>query len=154
QCTVDEALEGMKLAGFDPRYSGLWAAAKDWKRPTAKELEDVSADFPEAVAPQGLKAVMVDVDNTFGNLQAARKAGWKAPKDKPALDPPHEALQLVEHFKELQRSPKTAFRPEDFRTKLADAVDRAQQLEDALRAPKGAAPDPAAAEAAYKQADA
>ena len=47
-CTVDQALDGMKLAGFDLRYSGLWAAPKELKRPTAKELDEVAADFPEA----------------------------------------------------------------------------------------------------------
>ena len=149
QCTVETALEGMKLAGFDPRYTNLWAAPKELKRPTAKELDAASADFPEAVPPAGLKQVMVAVDATFGNLQAIRKAEWKTPRDKPDLDPPHEALQLVEHFKEIQRLPKTAERPEDFRQKLADALDRAQQFEDVLRAPKEGA-----AETAYKQMDA
>ena len=46
---------------------------------------------------------MVQVNTTFENVQAIRKAEWKTPKAKPDLDPPHEALQLVEHFKELQR---------------------------------------------------
>jgi protein tyrosine phosphatase (PTP) superfamily phosphohydrolase (DUF442 family) len=150
QCTVEKALEGMKLAGFDMHYTGLYAAAKEFKRPTAEELKQVSGEFPEAAPPAGLKQFMVDIDNTFGNLQAIRKAGWKTPKDHSDLDPPHEALQLVEHFKELRRLPKTAERPEDFRAFLAAAEDRAQQFEDALRAP----PDKADVEAAYKRMDA
>ena len=126
ECTVETALDGMKLAGFDPHYTGLWAAPKELKRPTAKELDAVSADFPEASPPPGLKRVMVAMDGITDNLQAIRKAGWQAPKDKPDLDPPHEALQLVEHLKELQRRQETAERPEDFRAKLADAEDRAK----------------------------
>lgn len=149
QCTVETALDGMKLAGFDRRYAGLWDAPKELKRPTAKELDAAAADFPEAVPPAGLKQFMVAIDATTGNLQAIRKAGWRTPKDKPDLDPPHEALQLVEHFKELRRLPKTGERPEDFRDKLADAEACAQKLEDALRAPKEGA-----AEEAYKQTDA
>ncbi len=154
QCTVETALAGMKMAGFDPRYSGLWAAPKELKRPTPKELEAVSADFPESAPPPGLTAVMVGVGETFENLQAIRKAEWKTPKDKPDLDPPHEALQLVEHFKELQRNPKTAARPEDFRDKLAEAEARAQSLEHVLHLSKDAAVDAAAAEEAYKRVDA
>ncbi len=134
RCTVETALDGMKLAGFDPHYTGLWAAPKELRRPTEKELDAVSADFPEAAPPPGLTQVMVAMDGISDHLQAIRKAGWKAPKDRPDLDPPHEALQLVEHLKELQRRPKTAGRPEDFRARLADAEDRAQKLEDALRA--------------------
>ena len=151
QCGVETALEGMKLAGFDPRYAHLWSAPKELKRPTAKELDALPDEFPEAVPPAGVKQFMVRIDATLSNLQAIRKAEWQTPKDKPDLDPPHEALQMVEHFKELQRSPKAAARPDDFRAKLADAEARAQSLEDALRAPKA---DPAVAEAAYKQMDA
>ncbi len=127
QCTIDQAREGMKLAGFDPRYSGLWASPKELKRATAKELDDLPADFPEAAPPPGLTALMVQVNATFENIQAVRKEEWKTPKDKPELDPPHEALLLVEHFKELQRAPKTAARPDDFRDKLADAETRASR---------------------------
>jgi protein tyrosine phosphatase (PTP) superfamily phosphohydrolase (DUF442 family) len=153
-CTVNQALEGMKLAGFDPHYSNLWAAPKELKRPTAKELDEVSGVFLESAPPPGLTDFMVHVSTTFENLQAIRKAEWKAPKDKPDLDPPHEALQLVEHFKELQRLPKTAERPEDFRGKLADAVNRAQQFEDVLRVTKEKAVSAPAAEEAYQRMDA
>jgi len=149
ECTVETAQDGMKLAGFDPRYTGLWAASKELKRPAATELDAVAADFPEAAPPPGLTRVMVAMDGITDDFQAIRKAGWKAPKDKPDLDPPHEALQLVEHLKELQRLPKTAERPADFRAKLADAEDRAQKFEDVLRASKDEA-----AEEAYKQVNA
>ena len=138
QCTVETALDGMKLAGFDPRYTGLWAAPKELKRPTAKELDAVSADFPEASPPPGLTQVMVPIGRNHRQPPGDPQGGWKTPKDKPDLDPPHEALQLVEHLKELQRLPKTAARPEDFRAKLADAEACAQALEDALRVPKTA----------------
>jgi protein tyrosine phosphatase (PTP) superfamily phosphohydrolase (DUF442 family) len=153
-CTVEQAWAGMKLAGFDPHYVNLWAAPKELKRPTAKELDEVSGDFLESAPPPGLPSFMAQVDATFGNLQAIRAAEWKTPEDQPDLDPPHEALQLVEHFKELQRLPKTAERPADFRGKLADAVNRAQQFEDVLRATKEKAVSAPAAEEAYKRMDA
>jgi protein tyrosine phosphatase (PTP) superfamily phosphohydrolase (DUF442 family) len=153
-CTVEQALEGMKLAGFDRHYVSLWAAPKELKRPSAEELDKVFDAFLESAPPPGLTDFMVHVNATFENLQAIRKAEWKAPKDKPDLDPPHEALQLVQHFKELQRLPKTAERPEDFRAKLADAVDQAQQFEDVLRVPKETAVSAPNAEEAYKRMDA
>lgn len=151
RCTLEQAQDGMKLAGFDPHYVGLWDSLKSLKRPTAAELNAAPDAFPEAAPPPGLTAMMVRVSATFENLQAIRKADWATPKDKPDLDPPHEALQLVEHFKELERSPKTAARPQGFRDRLADALAKAQSFEDALRAPK---PDAAADEAAYKAMDA
>jgi protein tyrosine phosphatase (PTP) superfamily phosphohydrolase (DUF442 family) len=153
-CTLDQVYEGMKLAGFDSRYSGLWNSPKELKRPTAKELDDLSADFPEAAPPPGLTAAMVGVNTTFENLRAIRKAEWKTPKDKPDLDPPHEALQLVEHFKELQRLPKVVGKPQGFRDRLADAETCARALEDALRVPKDRPVDPSVAEEAYKSVDA
>jgi protein tyrosine phosphatase (PTP) superfamily phosphohydrolase (DUF442 family) len=154
QCTVDQALQGMKLAGFDPHYTDLWAVPKELKRPTTKELDDVSGMFPESAPPPGLAGFMARVDTTFEHLQAIRKAEWKAPRDKPDLDPPHEALQLVEHFKELQRLPKTAERPEDFRAKLADAANRAQQFEEVLRVTAEKTVSSPDAEQAYKRLDA
>ncbi|HVS38055.1 MAG TPA: hypothetical protein VMS17_21015 [Gemmataceae bacterium] len=153
-CSVEQALEGMKLAGFEPRYTGLWAAPKDLKRPTAKEIDEVAADFPEAAPPPGLTAMMVQVNDAFENIQAIRKAEWKTPKDRPDLDPPHEALLLEEHFKELQRSPKTADRPDDFRARLVDAEADALALEAALRVAKDGTVDAPKVEDAYKRMDA
>ncbi|HEX5269836.1 MAG TPA: hypothetical protein VFW33_05080, partial [Gemmataceae bacterium] len=39
RCGVEAALEGMRLAGTDPHYTGLYAAPREFRRPTAEELD-------------------------------------------------------------------------------------------------------------------
>ena len=78
--------------------------------------------------------MMVQVDERWDHLKAVQKAGFKAPPDQPDIDPPHEALQLVEQFRELVRLPEIKERGEGF-VAAADAAERdARSLEDALRA--------------------
>jgi hypothetical protein len=145
KCTVQTVVVEMKRAGTDPRYTGLYAAPQDWRRPTPAELDQLPADFPEVAPVTALAEVMVGIDNRWDNLKLAQKAGWKVPPDHPDIDPPHEALQLVEHFRELARQPAVKDRPEDFRRRLADAEQAAGELEKSLR-PK---PDATAADKAF-----
>jgi protein tyrosine phosphatase (PTP) superfamily phosphohydrolase (DUF442 family) len=133
KCTVAQAVEIMKRAGTDPRYSGLFATPRDVKRPTAKDLDMVSADFKEVVEIPVLAKAMVQIDQHWDNLTLIKKAGWKTPKEHPDLDPPHEALQVWEYYRELARSPATQNRPADFRAWLADSEEAAKQLENELR---------------------
>ena len=154
RCTVDQALEGMKLAGFDPRYAGLWAAPKELKRPTAKELDDLPADFPEAAPPPGLTALMVQVNSDLreragraqgGVENSERQAGPRpAARGAPAGGAFQGAATVAEDGGPAGGIP----RPVGGRRGLAQA------LEDALRVPKDRPVDPSAAEEAYKRMDA
>ena len=90
-CTVEQALAGMKLAGFDPRYTGLSAAAKELGRRQRNSMK--SPQTFRRPPPSGLRPIMVAVDATLDNLRAIRKAEWSTPKDKPDLDPPHEEVR-------------------------------------------------------------
>jgi protein tyrosine phosphatase (PTP) superfamily phosphohydrolase (DUF442 family) len=132
-CSADEAVAEMRRAGTDPRYTGLYAAPRDLARPTAEELDRTPDDFPEAVPPAGMRQAMVEVDETWGRLGRVRAAGWRAPADDPDLDPPHEAVQLGEHFRESARLPQADERAADFRERLTGAADLAGRLEGALR---------------------
>jgi protein tyrosine phosphatase (PTP) superfamily phosphohydrolase (DUF442 family) len=152
RCSVDLALEGMRLSGTDPHYVGLYAAPKEFRRPTADELGRLPADFPEAVAPTGLAQFMVEVDDRWERLKLARAAGWDSPSDHPDIDPPYEALQVVEQYREALRLPKTKDRPEEFRRWLDEARGATEGLEAALRPSPGQAVDREAAEAAFKKA--
>jgi protein tyrosine phosphatase (PTP) superfamily phosphohydrolase (DUF442 family) len=152
RCGAEEALEGMRLAGTDPHYTGLYAAPREFRRPTADELDRLPADFPEVAEVTGLAQLMVEVDDRWERLKLARAEGWKAPQDHPDIDPPHEALQVVEQYREALRLPKTAERPDDFRRRLEEARDTAEGLESALRPGEGKAVDREAAEAAFKTA--
>ena len=133
KCTVAAAIAVMKRAGTDPKYAGLYAAPNRVHRPSADELAAAAANFPETAPIPALAQAMVQIDGTWDNLQAVRKAGWKAPKDNADLDPPHEALQLVEHFREIGRTADTAQRPDDFRRWLGDAEKSAATFEESLR---------------------
>jgi hypothetical protein len=123
----------MKRAGTDPHYTGLYAVPKTLTRPTRAELDRVQTDFPEVAEVAGLAQVMVEIDARWENLKRIRAAGWKIPPDHADLDPPHEALQLVEQYREARRLEQVKGRPEEFQPWLADAEEMASELERALR---------------------
>jgi protein tyrosine phosphatase (PTP) superfamily phosphohydrolase (DUF442 family) len=154
RCSVEAALEGMKLAGTDPHYTGLYAAPGEFRRPTPEELDRVSAEFPEVAEVTGLAQLMVETDDRWERLKLARAAGWKVPPDHPDVDPPHEALQLVEQYREAERLPRTKERPDEFRRWLEEAREAAEKLETALRPRGGEGVNREAAESAFKTVDA
>jgi hypothetical protein len=152
QCPVETAVAEMRRAGTDPRYSGLYASPQTLQRPTPEELDRVPADFPEVAEVPVLAEVMVGVDGRWENLKRARAAGWKTPPDHPDVDPPHEALQLVEQFREAARLAEVKERSEDFRRRLADAEAAAVEIEQVLhRGREQSMVDGAAAEEAFRK---
>ncbi len=151
-CGVEAALEGMRRAGTDPRYQGLYDAPRRLRRPTREDLDRVPDDFPEVAEVTALAAVMVSVDERWDHLKLAYAAGWKAPPGHPDIDPAHEALQLTEHYREASRMPAVRERPEEFRRLLKDAEEGAKELEAAVRRREGV--DGAAAEQAFRRSGA
>jgi protein tyrosine phosphatase (PTP) superfamily phosphohydrolase (DUF442 family) len=151
-CQVEQALAVLRAAGTDPRYTGLFESVKRLERPTETELAKLPRDLPAAVTVAALTQAMVGIDHAWDNLKLSRDAGWKAPADHPDIDPPHEALQLQEHYRELARLPAVKDRPEDFRGRVADGERTARDLETVLRAAKGQAVNREAAEKAYRLA--
>lgn len=149
QCSVEAALEGMRRAGTDPHYTGLYAAPRELRRPTKEELDRTPADFPEVAEVPGLAQVMVEIDEHWERLKEVRAAGWRAPPGHPDIDPPHEALQLAEQYREAGRLGQVKERPAEFRRRLADAEERAKALEGVLRRDQvdGTVTAPAAEEA-------
>lgn len=134
QCSVATAVAEMRRAGTDPHYAGLYAAPEKLRRPRADELDKIAADFPEVAQVPALAQLMVGIDQRWDNLKQARTAGWKTPADHPDIDPPHEALQLREHFREMARLADAKSRPDDFKRSLAESEQEAAALEEALRA--------------------
>jgi protein tyrosine phosphatase (PTP) superfamily phosphohydrolase (DUF442 family) len=155
RCSVETALEELRRAVTDPRYSGLYAAVRQLRRPTKAELDGVPADFPSVAEVAALAQVMVQVDERWGHLQQVRAAGWKVLPDHPDVDPPHEALQLAQQFREAARLPQVKARPAEFRRWLAEAEAGLSAFEGVLRQVKGAGTvDAVAAEAAFRRASA
>jgi protein tyrosine phosphatase (PTP) superfamily phosphohydrolase (DUF442 family) len=132
--TPAQAEEFLRKAGTSVDYPGLYRAAREFKAPTAEQLAAVSTNFPAVNQTDSLVDTMVAVDNIFENLKRVRDAGWKTPADHADLSPAHEAMQLLEQFLELSRTPETARRPEDFRIKLTAGVRATEQLHAALKA--------------------
>jgi protein tyrosine phosphatase (PTP) superfamily phosphohydrolase (DUF442 family) len=151
-CGVETVVAEMRRAGADPHYKGLYAAPREFRRPTAEELARLPGDFPETAPVAALAQLMVGMDERWDALKLARESGWRVPADHPDIDPPHEALQLLEQYREAARLPRVKERPEEFRRWLAVAEASAGQLEQALRGGKGRqSVDAAAAERSFQE---
>jgi protein tyrosine phosphatase (PTP) superfamily phosphohydrolase (DUF442 family) len=155
KCRVETVLAEMKRAGTDPHYTGLYAAPRKLRRPNAQELDRLPADFPETAKVAALAGIMAGIDERWDNLKRIQAAGWKVPPGHPDLDPPHEALQLLEHYREAERLDAVRRRPKQFHRWLADAKERAQELEKVLRAkPAKGTGDTAGIDKVFRQAGA
>jgi len=153
KCSVEQAVAEMRRAGTDPHYTGLYAVPKTLTRPTLAELDRVQTDFPEVAKVPGLVQVMVEIDAHWENLKRIQAAGWKVPPDHADLDPPHEALQLVEQYREAGRLEHVKGRPEEFRRWLTDAEAKVSELERVLRpGEKKRAVNPGTADDAFRKA--
>jgi hypothetical protein len=152
-CPAADALALLRRAGTDPHYTGLYATVETLTPPTPGELDRVAADFPETARVNDLARLMVDIDERWDHLKAVRAAGWRAPPGHADLDPPHEALQLREHYRELARLTEVQSRPEDFRRLRGEAEAAAGELEQTLReSPPRGRLDREAAEQAFHRA--
>jgi hypothetical protein len=134
RCRVEEMEAFLKTAGTDARYTGLVGLPRSLARPTAAELDRASADFPEAATVSDLARLMVVIDARLDNLKRVKAAGWATPNDHPDIDPPHEAVQLIELYREAGRLGGATARGPEFLKRLADAETAASDLERALRA--------------------
>ena len=129
-----EAVAFMRRAGADPGYTGLYGDAASFHRPTAAEIDRASDQFPEIAPLPPLAEAMVRIDERFAALQRIQAAGWRAPGGEPERDPAHEALQLKELFRELQRTGAMTGRPADFRGWMCAAETGSAGVEAALSA--------------------
>jgi protein tyrosine phosphatase (PTP) superfamily phosphohydrolase (DUF442 family) len=132
-CPVEQALAELKRAGTDPRYVGLYAAARYLTRPSASDLDALPAEFPEVAEVAALAQLMVQVDERWEHLKQVRSAGWQKPPSHPDIDPPHEAALLGEHYREAARLPDVEMRPNEMSQWLTEAEQGARELEDRLR---------------------
>jgi protein tyrosine phosphatase (PTP) superfamily phosphohydrolase (DUF442 family) len=133
KCTIQEVIDQMKQSGTDPRYVGLYALPQSIQRPTKEELDQLPSDFPEIAKVSAIAEIMIAIDHRWENLLLIQKADWKQPVNHPDLDPPHEALQLLEHYREMARLPQVMDFPESFHNLVKEAEKQANQLEKRLR---------------------
>jgi protein tyrosine phosphatase (PTP) superfamily phosphohydrolase (DUF442 family) len=131
--TPAQAERWLSVAGTDPKYSGLVGIPHTLKPPSSDTLNATAADFPTEARVTDLVRLMVDVDERWDHLKAAKAAGWKTPKDHPDLDPPHEAVLLTELYREAARQAGSAAKGKEFVTILIEGEVAALDLEAALR---------------------
>ncbi|HYE18068.1 MAG TPA: hypothetical protein VEA69_06475 [Tepidisphaeraceae bacterium] len=103
----EQATSVLETFGTGANYAGLWQAARDARPLKPEELRDLKIEYVERAKIPKLAEAMVQVDYRWDHLKAIKAAGWKSPKHHPDLDPPHEALQLEELFRELRRTDRT-----------------------------------------------
>jgi protein tyrosine phosphatase (PTP) superfamily phosphohydrolase (DUF442 family) len=131
---ASKAESWLKMAGADPRYTGLYDVPRTFTRPTPEELSEAPASFPSISTVPDLARYMVEIDDRWEHLRLVKAAGWAVPKNHPDIDPPHEAVQLVEHYREAARLEGAKKRGPEFTKLLGDAEVNATELEQALRA--------------------
>jgi protein tyrosine phosphatase (PTP) superfamily phosphohydrolase (DUF442 family) len=129
----EKALAWMKEAGTSPDYRGLFTSAREFVPPSAEELERVGKELPERTKPPALVEMMVQVDERWDRMKAIQKAEFRAPPNQPDIDPPHEALQLAEQFREIARDARARGQESDFARRAEATARVASDFEEALR---------------------
>jgi protein tyrosine phosphatase (PTP) superfamily phosphohydrolase (DUF442 family) len=124
----------LQQAGTSPQYPGLMHVPRTVMPPTDDELSRVPNEFPAIGTVNDLATLMVNVDERWSRLKLAKAAGWTVPKGHPDIDPPHEAVQLVEHYREAARLDVTTKRGSELKQLFADAEMAARKLETELQA--------------------
>jgi protein tyrosine phosphatase (PTP) superfamily phosphohydrolase (DUF442 family) len=130
----EQAASVLRTFGTGENYKGLWNDARAARPVDPEELNRLNVEYVEVAKIEDLALRMVAIDGLWDHMKLIRKAGWKPLPEHPDLDPPHEALQLREHFHEAARLPGADARPQAFRTTLADSEAGLESLRAALAA--------------------
>ena len=102
--TEEQAFAGWTGGHFARLPGPLRLRPRSSSRPRPRSWSG-RATLAGACEVPALVEMMVQVDERWDHLKAVQKAGFKTPADQPDIDPPHEALQLAELFRELSRLP-------------------------------------------------
>lgn len=129
----DAADAWMRRAGTSPDYRGLFATVAEFAPPSPEELAKAGTRFPERAEIPDLVGRMIAIDGLWDRLKATRKTGVKNPGSAREFDPPHDALQLAEQFKELARDEEARAQGPDFLDRVAESARLAGGLETVLR---------------------
>lgn len=102
--TAEQADAFLKQVGTDTRYAGLYRDVRE--AVPATDMERLQTfHYTNRTPVGGLVERMVAIDETWDRIKACEKAGWATSPEHPDVTPAHEALQLVEHYRELGRLP-------------------------------------------------
>ncbi|MBK7876066.1 MAG: hypothetical protein IPJ77_09980 [Planctomycetes bacterium] len=132
QLTSEQAVLRMKVSGTAPNYTGLYECATTAKPASAATLAALPDEFPERIAPKGLKKAMIAIDEANDELKAIEKASWKVPADHPDLVPAAVVKRMIGYFNDLTTAADTQEQPAEFAEWLAADVKKLQSLHEGL----------------------
>lgn len=132
--TPGQAVAWLHEAGTSDDYPGLYRSARKFAAPTAAEMASAT-NFPELAHSSSLVDTMVAIDDHSSWLKQSQRAGWRTPPGHPDISPVHEAMMLLELFREVPRATDLTGRTKDFRQKLAAAEKTAENLHTLLAKP-------------------
>lgn len=119
----EQGLGVLQLAGTNTHYQGLYEAAKSAERFELSLLNEMDADFPEISELPPLAEAMVEVGHAYDHLELLQQHDWKTVPEHPDLTAVHEALLLMEHYRELSRTQGDEFPDQRF----ADLMQHSEQ---------------------------
>ena len=122
----------LKTFGTGENYKGLWASALAATPLEPAELAAVKVEYRQAAPVPPMAEAMIQIDQNLERLKLSEEAGWRPIAAHPDVDPPHEALQLMERLRELGRTHDVRSRPERFRKLLTEGEAGAQALHESL----------------------
>ena len=130
--TTQHAEAWLHQAGTAIDYPGLHRPVREFRPLDAATLATVKP-LPEVASTSSLVDAMVTVDQLFDRLKQAQKVGWKPPPKHPDMVPANEATLLWEQLRELLRHEDTRQRPGDYRTKLSESAQAADEFRKQVR---------------------
>lgn len=126
----------LQTFGTGENYKGLWQAARDARPLTLRALRAITVKYVPVAEIGPLTDAMVQIDHRWEHLKALQAAGWNAPEHHPDLDSAHEAMLLLELYRELARPGNASVKdePEDFHRLMRENEVAAAALHHALTA--------------------
>jgi hypothetical protein len=134
QLKPEQAESVLKTFGTGANYLGLWKDAREARPVDAKELAELQVEFVEVAEIGDIVAAMIAIDQRWDHLKLSQAINFGPPPDHPDVNPPHEALQLQEHFQEIARFEESEAKPAGFKQMLAESQQQARALHIALSA--------------------
>jgi protein tyrosine phosphatase (PTP) superfamily phosphohydrolase (DUF442 family) len=142
--TPTEATDFLKLAGTGKEYAGLWRDVAHFK-PLAAEA--TLPELVEVAQVDSLAAAMAQLDRAWDGAKLCQAVGWQTPKYHADLSPAHQAMLVLEGFKESRRN--LEYDDAQLAAWLDEATAQAEQLHQSLKANR-----PDQATRAYQQLEA
>jgi hypothetical protein len=126
----------MKVSGAAPDYTGLYQSVTDAQKLDKAELAKAPNRFPEVTMPEGMVALMSEIDEVFDLVKQVKDAKWTPPADHPDLVPVKELERLHNLFVRVKQDPDAKSQPADFQGFLKTSEDLTAKLLDAMKANK------------------